>query len=661
MHKFLNSYMKKILFLIFIISASWNCSIKSQEIQIKLDSLIEVWNNTKIDDSSRFQALNDFIWVFKSINSDSAFHYVDLMLSEASLKGFKKYIARSWSLRGTTEQYNEKKKLMYYQKALELYESYNDLRGVCSMNNNIALLYRGNGMNDEALKIFRENVILSKELNSKGLLEVSYQNIGHSLNYKSEYDSAILYYNKCIKLCDELKKEMYIKHKFHALMGIGDIYNIRDNITQALANYQKCILIAESLNDFSALRKVYKAIGNLYFENNNYNLSLTNYQKAEKYDLKYSGGSDVNILFMLYKNHSNLNNFKNASTIVKKYFLIKDSLDQMNSNKELIELKMDKEFSLLKEIDSIKYANEINLNQAEIASEKQRRKGLIIIILIVLLSLLFLYRQFTKTRKQKLIIESKQKEIKDSISYAKKIQDAIMTSAVYIEDILPKSFIFFQPKDVVSGDFYWVYQSSKNAIYIAVADCTGHGVPGAFMSMIGNSLLNEIIIEKKIEKTGEILNSLREQIIKSLNQKDGVSETKDGMDMSLCKIDMKSKTVEFSGAYNSLIHISGGELKMIKGDNQPVSLHYAENKPFSTNLVEVKKDDMIYMYSDGFQDQFGGLKDKKFMSLKFKNLLKDISHHSSQNQYLTLKKEFNQWKGSREQIDDVCVMGVRII
>lgn len=653
--------MKRIYNLIFIILINCGSSIKAQEINIKLDSLIGVWNNIEIDDTSRFQALNDFIWVFKSINSDSAFHYVDLMLSEASLKGFKKYIARSWSLRGTTEQYNEKKKLMYYQKALELYDSYGDLRGVCSMNNNIALLYRGNGMNDEALKIFRENVTISVELKSKGLLEVSYQNIGHSLNYKNEYDSAIVYYEKCIKLCDELKKEMFIKHKFHALMGIGDIYNFRGNNAQALINYHKCILIAESLNDFSALRKVYKAIGNLYFENDNYNLSLTNYQKAEKYDLEYSGGSDVNILLMLYKNHSKLNNFKNASTIVKKYFLIKDSLDQMNSNKELIELKMDKEFSLLKEIDSIKHVNEITLNQAEIASEKQRRNGLIIIILIVLFSLVFLYRQFTKTRKQKLVIESKQKEIKDSISYAKKIQDAIMTSAVYIEDILPKSFIFFQPKDVVSGDFYWVYQSSKNAIYIAVADCTGHGVPGAFMSMIGNSLLNEIIIEKKIENTGEILNSLREQIIKSLNQKEGVSETKDGMDMSLCKIDMKGKTVEFSGAYNALIYVSDGELKTVKGDNQPVSLHYAENKSFTSNLIKVKKDDMIYLYSDGFQDQFGGLKDKKFMSLKFKNLLKKISYHSSQEQYLILKKEFNEWKGSKEQIDDVCVMGVRII
>ena len=652
--------MKKIIVLFLLFGLQFKSIVYGQKIDKKLDSLIGVWNNIRIDDTSRFQALNDFIWVFKSINSDSAFHYVDLMLSEASLKGFKKYIARSWSLRGSTVQYNEKKKLTYYKKALELYDSYGDLRGVCSMNNNIALLYRGNGMNEEALKIFRENVILSLELKSKGLLEVSYQNIGHSLNYKNEYDSAIVYYDKCIKLCDELKKEMYIKHKFHALMGIGEIYNTRNNNTEALITYQKCISIAESLNDFSALRTVYKAIGNLYFENDNYDLSLKNYQKAEKYDFNYSGGSDINILLMLYKNHNNLNSFKKASSIVDKYFSLKDSLDEMNSNKELIELKMDKEFTLLKEIDSIKYASEITLNQAEIESGKQRRNGLIIIVLIVLLSLVFLYSQFNKTKKQKFVIESKQKEIKDSISYAKKIQDAIMTSSIYIEDVIPKSFIFFQPKDVVSGDFYWVYKSAKNEIFIAVADCTGHGVPGAFMSMIGNSLLNEIIIEKKVEDPAEVLNSLREQIIKSLKQNDEISETKDGMDMSLCKYNPKTNNVEFAGAYNSLIHVSQDELITIKGDNQPVSIHYAKSKSFTKKEIKVKKGDMLYLSSDGFQDQFGGLKDKKYMALRFKSFLKNISINTSQEQLSLLKEEFNSWKGDSEQIDDVCVMGIRI-
>jgi len=345
---------------------------------------------------------------------------------------------------------------------------------------------------------------------------------------------------------------------------------------------------------------------------------------------------------------------------IDKYLSVKDSVEDMKSNNELLKLKLDKEFTLLQEIDSIKHANEIVLNKAEIESGKQRRNGLIIIVIIILLSLVFLYSQFNKTRKQKSVIESKQKEIKDSISYAKKIQDAIMTSSIYIEDVIPKSFIFFQPKDVVSGDFYWVYKSAKNEIFIAVADCTGHGVPGAFMSMIGNSLLNEIIIEKKTENPAEVLNSLREQIIKSLKQNDEVSETKDGMDMSLCKYNPKTKAVEFAGAYNSLIHVSEDELVTIKGDSQPVSVHYAKSKSFTKKEIKVKKGDMLYLSSDGFQDQFGGLKDKKYMALKFKSFLKKISVNTSQEQLSLLKDEFNSWKGDSEQIDDVCVMGIRI-
>lgn len=655
--------MKKIYYLIFIILINWGSSIKAQVIQKKLDSLINIWNNKNIKDTNRFNAINDFIWIYRNIDADSCFYYVDLMFNEASLKSNKKFAARSWSLRGTVSRVinNEKKALLFYQKANEIYESYGDIDGVATSNNNIALLYRSNGMGEEALKIFLENKNIATESGDKGLLEVSLLNIGQTLFENSQYDSALIYFDKSIKICDELKKEMYIKHKFWAFLFTGHIFRIQEDKLAALKTYEKCISIAESLGDLEGLSSVFSSIGYLYFESKNYEMSLSNYLKAEEFEKELSGQTSQRILYMIYKNYKNLNKTKKALINIDKYLIVRDSIKKMNSNKELIELKMDKEFTLLKEIDSIKYANEIMLNQAEIASGKQRRNGLILIVFIVLLSLGFLYRQFSQTRKQKLVIESKQKEIKDSISYAKKIQDAIMTSTVYIEDVLPKSFIFFQPKDVVSGDFYWVYQSSKSDVYIAVADCTGHGVPGAFMSMIGNSLLNEIIIEKKIENTGEILNSLREQIIRSLNQKEGITDTKDGMDMSLCKINMKSKTVEFSGAYNSLIHISNGKLSTIKGDNQPVSLHYAESKPFTTKLTKLKKDDMIYLYSDGFQDQFGGIKDKKFMSLKFKNLLKEICHLSSQEQYLTLKKEFNEWKGTREQIDDVCVMGVRII
>ena len=654
--------MKKILVLFLLFSSSIQWKTKAQQIDKKLDSLIEVWNNKNNEDTARFIAINDFIWTYRNIDADSCFHYIDLMFNEASLKNNDKFIARSWSLRGTLSRAtnNEKNALLYYQKASEIYKSYSDLRGIASQNNNIALLYQSNEMNDEALKIFIENKNIALNMDNKGLLEVSLLNIGQTYFNKNQYDSALTYLDQAIVLCNELKTDMYVKHKFWGFLFKGHIFKNQKNKVQAIKTYEKCIAIAHSLNDLDGLSSVYSSLGSLFFEHREYELSLQNYLKAQKFQKELSGHTNQMTLYMIYKNYKNLNQSLMALENIDKYLSVKDSVEGMKSNNELLKLKLDKEFTLLQEIDSIKHANEIVLNKAEIESGKQRRNGLIIIVIIVLLSLVFLYSQFNKTRKQKSVIESKQKEIKDSISYAKKIQDAIMTSSIYIEDVIPKSFIFFQPKDVVSGDFYWVYKSAKNEIFIAVADCTGHGVPGAFMSMIGNSLLNEIIIEKKIENPAEVLNSLREQIIKSLKQNDEVSETKDGMDMSLCKYNPETKKVEFAGAYNSLIHVSEDELMTIKGDSQPVSVHYAKSKSFTKKEIKVKKGDMLYLSSDGFQDQFGGIKDKKYMALKFKSFLKKISVNTSQEQLSLLKDEFNSWKGNSEQIDDVCVMGIRI-
>ena len=236
----------------------------------------------------------------------------------------------------------------------------------------------------------------------------------------------------------------------------------------------------------------------------------------------------------------------------------------------------------------------------------------------------------------------------------------MMTSSVYLKDTLPKSFIFFKPKDVVSGDFYWIYKDQEENIFFTVADCTGHGVPGAFMSMIGTSLLNEIIIEKGIKDTDKILNEMRAQIIKSLGQEEAGAQ-KDGMDISLCKLNMKKKTVEFSGAHNSLIHISGKELTSVRGDHQPVGLLLGDKKPFTSHKVKLKKDDMLYIYSDGYQDQFGGERGKKYMGAKFKKHLQIISSKSEDEQLKSLSQEFSLWIRDYEQIDDVCVMGVRVI
>ena len=280
-------------------------------------------------------------------------------------------------------------------------------------------------------------------------------------------------------------------------------------------------------------------------------------------------------------------------------------------------------------------------------------------ILLVISFLVFVYKQLNNTKKQKDLIEEKQAEITDSINYAKKIQDAMMTSSLYLKETLPKSFIFFKPKDVVSGDFYWIYKDQEENIFFTVADCTGHGVPGAFMSMIGTSLLNEIIVEKGINDTNEILDEMRALIIKSLNQADN-DDQKDGMDISICKLNLKKKSLEFSGAHNPLLVVSGGDIKTYKGDSQAVGLETVKIKPFTKHSISLKKNDMIYIYSDGFQDQFGGENGKKYMAANFKKFLSKISKEDEKKQNKLLEIELANWMKNEEQIDDICIMGVRV-
>ena len=335
----------------------------------------------------------------------------------------------------------------------------------------------------------------------------------------------------------------------------------------------------------------------------------------------------------------------------------------MEANEEVVKF----EFEIKQQLDSLKYIDNIELEQQktkakeeELKAEKKFELVLEIGIFIILISLYFIYRQLKTTKTQKALIEEKQIEITDSINYAKKIQDALLISTVSLKEFVPESFIFFKPKDIVSGDFYWIHKNNDGTIFFTVADCTGHGVPGAFMSMIGNSLLNENIIENKIEDTGLILDNARASIIKSLHQKDISSESRDGMDMALCKYNPKNKTVEYSGANNPLIHISGETINKIKGDSQPIGIYSGELKSFKKNKVKVKEGDMLYLFSDGFHDQFGGEKGKKYMSGKFYKFLLSISKENTEKQSKLIENEFERWRGAFEQIDDVCVMGVRV-
>ena len=265
-----------------------------------------------------------------------------------------------------------------------------------------------------------------------------------------------------------------------------------------------------------------------------------------------------------------------------------------------------------------------------------------------------LYSEEVSIKKAKL--EQKNKGITDSINYASKIQQSILPNEKKLTAFLSNYFLFFCPKDIVSGDFYWI-EKIETKKYIAIADCTGHGVPGAMVSVICQNALNRSVQEYKLTKPNEILDKTREIVIDALSEGDKMIQ--DGMDIALCCIDTNTNILEFSGANNPLVIVRNNEFMILNPDRQPIG-KYSFGKPFKVEKKKLENDDCIYMFTDGFSDQFGGKKGKKFKSSSLINLLSSNSKLSLEKQHKALETEFINWKGDFEQIDDVCILGFKI-
>jgi serine phosphatase RsbU (regulator of sigma subunit) len=257
---------------------------------------------------------------------------------------------------------------------------------------------------------------------------------------------------------------------------------------------------------------------------------------------------------------------------------------------------------------------------------------------------------------QKLKLEVKNKDITDSINYASRIQQAILPSNQKIEQYIKNYFILYLPKDILSGDFYWI-ESINKRIYFAVADCTGHGIPGSMVSVVCNNALNRSIQEFKLKAPNEILNKTRELVINAFD--DNEKNIRDGMDISLCCIDKTTNKLLFSGANNPLIIIRKNKLITLEADRQPIG-KYSFGKPFSQQEFNLIPNDIIYLYTDGFADQFGGERGKKYKSAQLLKFLLKNSNLTLRNQKDALANEFKNWKSDHEQIDDVCIMGLKI-
>lgn len=256
-------------------------------------------------------------------------------------------------------------------------------------------------------------------------------------------------------------------------------------------------------------------------------------------------------------------------------------------------------------------------------------------------------------------ITLKNKEILDSIHYAKRLQEAILPPIKMVKSCLPESFILYMPKDIIAGDFYWISSVTDATVLIAAADCTGHGVAGALMSMIGVSLMNEIVNEKGITKPSQILNQLHAAVITALKQNE--NDSNDGMDIALCAFDFKKMEIQFAGANRPLWRIRNNDIEIIVPDKVPIGgIQIERTEPFKNYVLSYEKNDTFYIFTDGYADQFGGEFGKKLLSKNLKNILLTIQELSMAEQEIYLKKYFEKWKGKQEQVDDVLIIGIRM-
>ncbi len=582
-----------------------------------------------------------------------------------------------------------KSALEYYQENLKIVEETGNKMLIARAKANVGNIYYSIGMEySKALEYYNESLEDFIAINDSNNISNTYLNI--SSVFLADY-VAMTRGKESLKEDDLAKEkiEMALEKGFQAMnyairdnnkamakRNLGSIYIAAGDYEKAIEYLDEAHSYFEGRNDIREIATTLNYLGESYYRIGDYDRSIEYYTRAEEYHKEIGHRRE---LYDLYKSLSDVylakDNCQRALAYFKSYAELKDStlseryLDALRGYEHM---QSEREIALLNE----KSARQ----QAENRRQRMMLISMVLIFFLVLGFSLVIVKQYNDKRRanvrleeQNILLEERNNEIQlqrdqifhqneeitASITYASRIQQAILPPKDSFVSV-PDHFILFKPRDIVSGDFYWIHEREDTIGWMA-ADCTGHGVPGAFMSMLGTAFLNEIVSTMKKLDSAAILDELKANVIKSLHQTGEVGTSQDGMDVALCLLDKKTKKLQFSGAYNALILIRNGELSEIKADKMPIGVAKDKRNHFSKEEFIVQEGDCLYVFSDGYVDQFGGEKGKKFMKKRFKDLLLEIHDKPMQEQQKILDKEFLEWIGTDyEQIDDVIVIGVKI-
>jgi serine phosphatase RsbU (regulator of sigma subunit)/Tfp pilus assembly protein PilF len=675
-----NYYISKIKHIIYIllllISFNGVAQEFSDEKQHQIDSLNKVIANPKSHDTIVAKTIFKTVFFYYLDNPDTTILICERGRALSEKTNFKKGLIQAYGWLGylLDNKGDIKEALNYYTKCLNISEEMKDHGQVAVMLNNIGRMYADQEDYEKSIEYHERGIKLWLELgdNLKGLAN-TYLNLA-SVYYKTDkIDEAIKLFNKSLKI----NKEIGDLHGIATSSAwLGKSYFDLGNAKDAIIIFKEAMEMHKQIKNKRGVSNCTHNVGKIYLKQGN--IKLAHIYAEKSFELAKELGypkeieSAANLLSGVYEAQGQ--GIK-ALEMYKLHVQMKDSIKNEETQKATVQQQAKYEYEKQKVLDDAEHDKLLAIEQEE--KEKQQiltgatagGLGLVVVFLI------FVFNRLRITKKQKLVIEEqkeeveqqkevvelahheleeKNQEIMDSITYAKRIQSAILPAAKVVKEYLKESFILYKPKDVVAGDFYWM-EHKDNKVLFAAADCTGHGVPGAMVSVVCNNALNRSVREHGLTDPGEILSKTREIVIAEFEKSE--EEVKDGMDIALCSLEgMKLK---YAGAHNPLWIIRNGEIIETKANKQPIG-QFDNPEPYTTHSFDLEAGDSIYIFSDGYVDQFGGEKGKKFKSNAFRELLLSIQDKAMEEQKTIIDEAFESWRGNLEQIDDVCIIGVQV-
>jgi serine phosphatase RsbU (regulator of sigma subunit) len=673
------SFTKKLFLLLFFIFSLHQLAAQKSYV----DSLKKCfWTNPNIKEKVNAAIYLSGNYGGKS-HFDSAFHYIDIAIPLAQNDSLQRELASLYSNKSIIyifQGHNNSIALNSIMKAIKISEKIKDSSSLADNYNVIGIIYLNIKYYEKAreywLKGLEINLLTKNELNCID----SYGNLGNVNAELHHYDSSLYYFNKSLLLT---KKYKNLNREVLTLMNIGDVYIRTKKFSKAFDYTQQSLDLEKKLGAEMSNPKLYSNLGLIYTGLKQYELAHTNYNKSLLIESRTKNADDYRQIYDgLSKLFAAENNFSKAYEYHQLFSNYNDSVYNNENIQALSDIKAKYE------IDKKEGEFKIQTEKERLKTEAEHRKQkLIEIALLIGFSMIatvafFIFRSYRIKKKANDVI-TKQKdeietnktkleiaytEIKDSINYAKSIQQASLPDIEKLKANFPDFSFVYRPKNVVSGDFYYfneVIENNERSFILAVCDCTGHGVPGAFMSLIGIEQLNKIIDERHIYKPSLILDALHTGVREALKQES--NESRDGMDVILCKITYNNDDVhiEYAGANRPMWILKKNSdaytFQEIKADKRAIGgLEISTKQNFTNQCITLQKGDIIYCSTDGYADQFGGPNEKKLMVKNFQSLLLEIANRPMSAQEKNIIDRYETWKGELEQIDDVCVIGIRL-